>query len=252
MIPQQDARKALIDQWLEKSVSCKASADHADPATPDHGFYRGKAAAFIACAQMLEALSASSGSAEKPQDSDGNYRLGLKDGQRGQVWCKVRRAGKTDPPQDCDWPFCGCDPHADKVIAHLQECGLLREKSASSETQEERSERSLIAAILADYPDELADDACDGCEYCGPRGTVMCSFHSVLSMLQGHTIPTAFLAEASPSQPAERPEQSVPTIAELVGYVDFGATPAETPEERKVGESMGLSGYLMVPPKEGQ
>jgi len=37
--------------------------------------------------------------------------------------CVVHRAGKTDPPQDCDWPFCGCDEHALKVIATLQECG---------------------------------------------------------------------------------------------------------------------------------
>jgi hypothetical protein len=37
--------------------------------------------------------------------------------------CKVREAGMTDPPQDCDWPFCGCDEHATKVIDTLQECG---------------------------------------------------------------------------------------------------------------------------------
>jgi hypothetical protein len=37
--------------------------------------------------------------------------------------CKVGAA--TDPLQDCDWPMCGCDPHADKVIAALQECDLL-------------------------------------------------------------------------------------------------------------------------------
>jgi hypothetical protein len=43
--------------------------------------------------------------------------------------CKVRAAGKTDPPQDCDWPFCGCDEHATKVIDTLQECDLLRPRS---------------------------------------------------------------------------------------------------------------------------
>jgi hypothetical protein len=32
--------------------------------------------------------------------------------------------GSTLPePQDCDWPVCGCDPYADKVIAALQERG---------------------------------------------------------------------------------------------------------------------------------
>lgn len=35
--------------------------------------------------------------------------------------CKVRAAGLTDPPQDCDWPNCGCDPYADKVLAALEE-----------------------------------------------------------------------------------------------------------------------------------
>jgi hypothetical protein len=23
--------------------------------------------------------------------------------------CRVRAQGTTDPPQDCDYPFCGCD-----------------------------------------------------------------------------------------------------------------------------------------------
>jgi hypothetical protein len=44
------------------------------------------------------------------------------DGQR--FTCAARR-GNTDPPQDCDWPFCGCDSHATKVIETLQECGKL-------------------------------------------------------------------------------------------------------------------------------
>jgi hypothetical protein len=27
----------------------------------------------------------------------------------------------ANDPQDCDWPVCGCDPYADKVIAALDE-----------------------------------------------------------------------------------------------------------------------------------
>jgi hypothetical protein len=38
--------------------------------------------------------------------------------------CKAQRT--ADPPQDCDWPVCGCDPYADKVIEALQESGKLR------------------------------------------------------------------------------------------------------------------------------
>jgi hypothetical protein len=44
-----------------------------------------------------------------------------------QSWtCKADRSGiGGNTPQDCDWPVCGCDPYADKVIAALQESGKL-------------------------------------------------------------------------------------------------------------------------------
>lgn len=35
----------------------------------------------------------------------------------------------TDPPQECNWPLCGCDPYADKVIAALQESGVLPDRA---------------------------------------------------------------------------------------------------------------------------
>jgi hypothetical protein len=31
-------------------------------------------------------------------------------------------------PQECDWPVCGCDDYATRVIESLQESGLLRDK----------------------------------------------------------------------------------------------------------------------------
>lgn len=39
--------------------------------------------------------------------------------------CKARAAGSTggNYPQDCDWPVCGCDPYADKVIDALEDYG---------------------------------------------------------------------------------------------------------------------------------
>lgn len=45
------------------------------------------------------------------------------------AWHCASRSGGGDPTgvqADCDWPVCGCDPYADKVIAALQESGLLR------------------------------------------------------------------------------------------------------------------------------
>jgi hypothetical protein len=40
------------------------------------------------------------------------------------VW-KCKAQPTADPPQDCDWPTCGCDPYADKVVEALQESGKL-------------------------------------------------------------------------------------------------------------------------------
>lgn len=44
--------------------------------------------------------------------------------------CAARAQGTAggNVAADCDWPFCGCDPHADRVIAALEECGVLNER----------------------------------------------------------------------------------------------------------------------------
>jgi hypothetical protein len=34
---------------------------------------------------------------------------------------KCKANPTADLPQDCDWPWCGCDPAADKVIEAIQE-----------------------------------------------------------------------------------------------------------------------------------
>jgi hypothetical protein len=46
-------------------------------------------------------------------------------GQR-RPYCAARTAGTAggNDPQDCDWPFCGCDPVAGQVLAAIQESGL--------------------------------------------------------------------------------------------------------------------------------
>lgn len=44
-----------------------------------------------------------------------------------QPWsCQARPWEARDPPQDCDWPFCGCDPNASKVLTALDERGFLK------------------------------------------------------------------------------------------------------------------------------
>lgn len=35
-------------------------------------------------------------------------------------WKCKSRVSTVDGPQDCDWPFCGCDPYANKVIEAIK------------------------------------------------------------------------------------------------------------------------------------
>ena len=46
--------------------------------------------------------------------------------------CAAMPWSKQDPPQECNWPVCGCDAHADRVIAALGECGLLKDALVTS------------------------------------------------------------------------------------------------------------------------
>lgn len=48
------------------------------------------------------------------------------------VKCAARQQGTAggNEPTDCDWPVCGCDPHATKVIEALEESGQLRSTPA--------------------------------------------------------------------------------------------------------------------------
>jgi Lar family restriction alleviation protein len=44
--------------------------------------------------------------------------------------CAARQQGTAggNDPMDCNWPLCGCDPHADKVVAALAEMEALHVK----------------------------------------------------------------------------------------------------------------------------
>lgn len=51
--------------------------------------------------------------------------------------CKAQRT--ADPPQDCGWPMCGCDPAADKVVAALQEMDMLSNAAVGAHGEQQRS-----------------------------------------------------------------------------------------------------------------
>ena len=42
--------------------------------------------------------------------------------KRRDFECKAKKSS-VDPPQDCNYPFCGCDSNAERVIKALLECG---------------------------------------------------------------------------------------------------------------------------------
>jgi len=62
--------------------------------------------------------------------------------------CKARKQGTTggNDPADCDWPVCGCDPYADKVIAALEEAFDL----SWTHAEQKRLSGCLIAINEAD------------------------------------------------------------------------------------------------------
>lgn len=58
--------------------------------------------------------------------AEGNFARVHIDGKTWEVqkWtCKARLYSGPEPI-DCDWPNCGCDPHANRVLEHLSECGF--------------------------------------------------------------------------------------------------------------------------------
>lgn len=59
--------------------------------------------------------------------NDNNPTPAIPEEAKGQkAECAARKAGTPNGsyPQDCDWPFCGCDPKANKVIEAIEESGF--------------------------------------------------------------------------------------------------------------------------------
>lgn len=46
-------------------------------------------------------------------------------------WVCAARKQSLPEPGDCDWPMCGCDPYANKVISTIEESGFSIVKVAS-------------------------------------------------------------------------------------------------------------------------
>jgi hypothetical protein len=86
------------------------------------------------------------------------YRRGVEHPRHNWL-CAARRQGSAggNDPADCNWPMCGCDPYADKVLAALQECDLVaraRDEQPKAENPKGLSPQgaSPIAAVGAPSP----------------------------------------------------------------------------------------------------
>jgi hypothetical protein len=154
------------------------------------------------------------------------------------TWHRALRSGAPSPEHTCHGmnpPFPGpC--HACEV-----------ERPASSETQEERSDVMRLAR-------QMFSDGVDVARTYGDN-----AFHLWGKEIERHfqnawkrVKSGEWTVQSSPSQPAETPT----VVFERTSHPGMDDPEpdyfAETPEERKIGESMGLSGYLQVRPREGQ
>lgn len=58
-------------------------------------------------------------------------------------------ASKSDPPQDCDFPFCGCSRNASEAVATLLECGWVNQEEATQLRREIASLKATNSRLRA-------------------------------------------------------------------------------------------------------
>jgi hypothetical protein len=81
--------------------------------------------------------------------------------------CKARKQGTPggNDPADCDWPGCGCDPGANKVLEAIAESGFQITKKPHPLTWDSYSNRTYEPVEL------LAQKLYERFDYDGPPGT---------------------------------------------------------------------------------
>lgn len=104
-------------------------------------------------------------------DKDGSERSGaagaldaISDLEGGlRRWACAARAQGTaggNDPADCNWPVCGCDPAADRVIAALQESGAIPDgglTAAAHDVLAERRRQVDVEGWTIDHDDKHAN-----------------------------------------------------------------------------------------------
>src|SRR5579883_1427131 len=60
---------------------------------------------------------------------------------------RCRADSRADPPIDCGFPFCGCDPDAERVIETLQACGWLDGDEAAALSKRATAAETEVARL---------------------------------------------------------------------------------------------------------
>lgn len=69
-----------------------------------------------------------------------NHGIPVSDGGGSEpVHWKCKAQPYAVVPSDCDWPFCGCDSRADKVVETLIECGWKSDREHAQSLASERA-----------------------------------------------------------------------------------------------------------------
>lgn len=81
--------------------------------------------------------------------------------------CGARKQGTAagNDPADCNWPVCGCDPYADKIISALQEMGLL----VNAADQVKQIEWGVRLGVTLSVRDRVIEAFSGRCEF-APNG----------------------------------------------------------------------------------
>lgn len=141
-----DAFKAMIQNFLDSGARTESHPDHAFYlallTTVDEIEKREPARIQVAEEQLGRAITALERS--RRQSMYGENQVTDVAMKTRAYWPMIREALRkyafrcsalhssvgANLPQECNWPMCSCDPYADKVIAALQECGVLKEEAS--------------------------------------------------------------------------------------------------------------------------
>lgn len=153
-----------------------------------------------------------------------DFRLEAEE-ERMAFKCKANRT--ADPSQDCDWPRCGCDPYAEKVIAALEESGgALTERDTAIRAEALREAAKHYPTFTTDGADELVKGY--GICSCGAAKADGVTPYNII--WNQHIL--SLIPQGAPHVPvAEKPQAEAPAEA----------TPAE---EREIKLRKALNGIL--------